>query len=306
MDRLLNALTAATPESSFDLGLVHAAGWLHWLRFLALPDEERRRDGQEAMRYLSAVYLHEPRLVPDPLREQIRESVETARPGALINHAIMMVEQFLGTGDRGRIDRAIEVMRWAVELSGPTNPDYPAYLGNLSSALRYRSRVSATPAELAENAEASGAWAASLAPDAPEIAISTSFHGTDLYDLYRVTGEKRILDEAISTGRRAVALCAPHSPDRGRCLSHLAISVGARPGKTDTDVDEHLTLLRQAWTVDPANRLDHGGNLAQALLNAYRERRDPGLLEEFGSSGIGRRSACCRRAIRAAHACSTA
>ena len=75
-------LLSLVDDPEQDLEAAHVAGWLHWERYLALPEDEDQADLQAAAELLFAVYEVSPDDVPTDMRDFYRhqESADDSQP----------------------------------------------------------------------------------------------------------------------------------------------------------------------------------------------------------------------------------
>src|SRR5664280_3295370 len=62
------ALMDTAPDPTADLEVAHAAGWLHWCRYVVLDPGDDQQDLSAALRLLAPVYRAQPDGVPDQVR----------------------------------------------------------------------------------------------------------------------------------------------------------------------------------------------------------------------------------------------
>ena len=134
----LTALLETVPDPAADLEIAHAAGWLHWLRYLVLDPGDDQQDLADALALFVPVYQTRPDAVPDQVRTHFGRLAASDDPQAVADRAATLLQETLRTGDRAALNTAIDLLRQAVAATPADHPDRAAMLSNLGAALRTR------------------------------------------------------------------------------------------------------------------------------------------------------------------------
>ncbi|KAG6371225.1 hypothetical protein JVT61DRAFT_9850 [Boletus reticuloceps] len=181
--------------------------------------------------------------------------------------------RFEHLGELGDLEEAISRYMDAVELTPPGRPDRPAPSPGADNNFLDRDAVDLTP------------------PDHPNMPNRLSNLGLSLNARFERLGERRDvedaistlrearlgephdLEEAISTFRDAIDLAAPGHPDRSSCVSNLGVSFLDRFDRHGerSDLKEAIAMLRDALGLSPP---DHS--------------EEPRLLNNLGGSSVTR------------------
>jgi tetratricopeptide (TPR) repeat protein len=233
-----------------DLESAHAAGLLHWYRYLVLPEGEDQEDLQQAFLLLAKVYTVYPDAVPEPLHQLLRRAgfaPDTAAPTTEAaqwnDQAANFLRRYQSTGQPADLDEAISLFREAAADSSENDPRRAALLNNLGNAMR---------------------------------------------DRFQHTGEEPNLDEAIVVFHKAVEASRDDDADRAAYLSNLGGALRVRFGRMGevSDLVEAIGFLRKALAASLENdpyHAAHLGNLANALRDHVKlTRHVPDLDEAIG------------------------
>src|SRR5664280_1575852 len=113
------ALLDAASDPTADLEVAHAAGWLHWCRYLVLDPGADQQDLSAALRLLAPVYRAQPDAVPD----QVRAHFDADRPDLLgdpevmAGRAVGLLQHALRAGGCGELDGAVALLRQALDAT---------------------------------------------------------------------------------------------------------------------------------------------------------------------------------------------
>ena len=210
-------------------------------------------------------------ILEDALR-QVREGTEDY---ALVadNLALALRDRAAATGDRGDLQRAVDLHQAAV-AGYTTGPELARYLSNLGGALWEQYRQSGDAASLEQAAESIERAVAATPPQSPERARHLSNLAMIFGDLFRAGNDIGVLSRAVGAGRAALGVPGADVTDRGRILSTLAdllmerFDAGGDPG----DLDEAVSLLREAVADTGLGSPHHPlwlSNLGDALLARF-------------------------------------
>ena len=269
----VTALLELVQDPAADLAIAHAAGWLHWCRYLVLGTGEDQEDLADALALFAPVYRTRPDAVPDEVRTHFGRLAVSGDPQAAADRAVTLLEETLRTGDRAALDTAIDLLRHAVEASPADDPDRATYLSNLGGALQIRFEQTGDLADLDTAIDLlRRAWEASPADD-PDRATYLSNLGCAVQGRFDRTGDLADLDIAIDLLRHAVAASPADHPDRAGRMSNLGGALLRRFERTGdrADLDVAITAGRQAVAESPA---DHPGRaMYLSILGAALEIR---------------------------------
>src|SRR5829696_203452 len=67
-------LLATVPVSATDLEVLHAAGWLHWCRYISLNPGDNEQDLAAALHLFAPLYQQYRDAIPDPVRQYLASS----------------------------------------------------------------------------------------------------------------------------------------------------------------------------------------------------------------------------------------
>ena len=133
--------TVADPAS--DLEVLNALGWLHWSRYLASPADPDDADISAAVKFFEPVYRADPDAVP----KQVRNTFDATLPGALQQGAALL-QQANGTGDLATLNKAIDLLEQAADVTIKDRPDRATALSVLQLALFSRFERTGDPQDL--------------------------------------------------------------------------------------------------------------------------------------------------------------
>jgi len=275
-----------------------ALGWLHWYRYLSLPEGQDREDLRAAIHALVGCFVYGVEPLPEPLLpvlavaavpsatamlrhamaapgpEPILGAVELWErivtrmdedepewPGYVSNLGVALQILFERTRSAEYIDAAVEVLRHAVEAGPAGGVEPAARLHRLGRALLARFELSGSEQDLDDAIES----ARRSAEDGPADAMHHWLLGAALRQRYDRTRSMPDLDEAIAADRRAVGAAEPGSRDQAGFRSNLAGALNARFEATgaSADLDAALDVYGEA-----------GDLYNLAVLRTTRFRRD--------------------------------
>ncbi len=261
----LTALLETVPDPAADLKVAHAAGWLHWYRYLVLEPVDDQQDLADAMAFFVPVFRTHPDAVPDEIRAHLGRLAASDDPRAVAHRAATLLQETLNTGDLATLDTVIDLLRQALAATPADHPDRAQMLANLAGALQAQFERTGDKANL-DTAITVGQQAVSATPaDHPDRAPILSNLGRALQIRFKGSGDLADLDAAITARQQAVAATPADHPDRAEMLANLGDALRARfEGTRDlADLDAAITARQQALAATPA---DHP-NLAPMLAN---------------------------------------
>ncbi|MBY8862393.1 CHAT domain-containing protein [Nocardia sp. CA2R105] len=245
-----------------------ALGWLHFLRWKALPSFDPHALAR-------AIFFFEPldwdiEMFPEPLRVVVGASAEARVQGDLAAHLLQHVQTSI---DPILLHTCISLSAAAVAAAPPGHRSRAAMLSNLGAACLLRFGRGGVEADLDRAIEAAEQAVTASPPDHPDRANFLS----NLGNAYRVRFEHRgvgaDLDRAIETSEQALSATAADHPNRGICLSNLggAYRVRFEHRGVGADLDRAIEIGEQAVAVTPSDHPDRAMRLSNLGL-AYRVR----------------------------------
>ena len=285
------ALVDVTPDPASDLEVAHAAGWLHWCRYLVLDPGNYERDLTAALWWLAPVYQAHPDAVPG----EVRAHFEKAGPPAshddfevIANQAAEHLQHALRARSGDELDGAIDLLGQALRAIPSEHPARAGALSNLCGALQARFEWTDRLADLDEAIRVGQESVAAIPPDHANHPTMLSNLGIALKARFDRTGRLADLDEVVGVRRRAAAATSPEHRKRAAYLSDLGSALQTRFKRTGqlADLDEAVTVTRQAVaTASPedTNRAKYLSNLGAALRARFEQTTRPADLDE----GIG-------------------
>lgn len=203
----------------------------------------------------------------------------TDEPGSGATRAVLAaayLTRFDHTGQQADLDEAVALFDAAVADEDDPAATNAVVLGNRAAALitRYENR---TEVEDVTAAVDSARRALAHATDDGERGVAGSVLGQALRNHYDATGDRPLLDEAITEGRRAVDLGRTAGLDVSDALSNLAAALSVRHGADGhlVDLDEAVIAAQEAArTADQENRATYLSNLADLLHTRFERTRN--------------------------------
>jgi tetratricopeptide (TPR) repeat protein len=283
-------LSEIVADHDEDLQARSLLGWLHWYRYLALPEGEDGEDLQAAIELLLPCFLSAAGQLPGPLlprlaeeafataTELLRQALDSAdldllafvvdlhqrmldatpadHPGRalfLSNLAIALTTRFERTGALADLDAAIQNLRAAVDTAAD-DAHRARWMSNLGIGLRVRFERTGAQADLDAAIEVGRAAVDATPADDPDRAGAMNNLGYALRLEFERTGALADLDTAIENHREAVEATAADHPERHGRLNNLGIALATRFERTGalTDLDAAILIYREAVDVIPA------------------------------------------------------
>ncbi len=231
----LTALLETVPDPTADIEVASAAGWLHWFRYLVLDPGDDEQDLGDALTLFLPVYRARPDAVPAQVRTHFGRLDASVDPHAVAQRAVILLREALGTGDRGALDAAIDLLKLALAAIPDDDPDRAKMLSNLGIALQERFQHARDPADLdaAIDLLRQAVAARPTGDPAPDGMLYNL--GRALHARFERAGDLADLDAAIDAWRREVAASPAGDPGRQvpvqpRCRPAGAVCAGGGPG----------------------------------------------------------------------------
>ncbi len=280
-DRLWRAALASGAGVAVRVDVLTVAASLHRCRFQALPDGEGGLDLRVAVGLFAEVGRADPGLVPEDVCQVLAAGVTTGtEPEAWAEEAGATLDGMAGPIDA---DRAIGLLRKAVDATRIPHPHRPRYLSSLGVALHLRFQLTGDAADLDAAIDAlreAIALAERAYPNWPSylptlgLTVYLANLALVLHSRFDLAGNVTDLDNAVTAVTNAIALTSAEHPDRPRFLAQLAAVAEARfwlLGRL-ADIDDAIAALREAVERTPEDlpdRLDHWSLLGHALTKRF-------------------------------------
>lgn len=280
----LIALRALAPDTSPDLEVALAAGWLHWARCLAGSPEQNRQDLLEALTWFALVYPIHPDGVPD----QVRAFFD--RQGSIVSQATDLLRRTTRTGDPDALATAIDLLRRTLTTTPLGISDRGAILSALGIALRIRYERGGIADDLDAAVAAGREGVEATAADDPERPGRLSNLGGTLQTRFERTGVPADLDDAITAIQDAVTGTPTEHPERAGYLSNLGIILRIRFERIGslTDLHRAVAVSREGAMTTPPGHPEHAGrfsNLCGALQTRFSHTGMPADIDEAVTAG---------------------
>jgi CHAT domain-containing protein/tetratricopeptide (TPR) repeat protein len=255
------------------LDAARVVAWLHWYRYLALPEGQDLDDMHAAIELFAPMTEVDPQAVPDPVRQYLATYGNDAVPAGQAQAAGNLLQRALHHDDPAALDQAVTLLTAAVTATPDGHPDRAGRLADLSSALRMRFERTGAGADLDEAINVARQALAVTPDDHIHRSVMLAALGIALEMRFEHAGAEGDLDEAISVVRLALAAIPDDHIDRAAVLAALGLSLKMRFRRTGAgaDLDEAISLIRQAMAAIPDDHPDRPGVLAN-LGNALSVR----------------------------------
>ncbi|QIS24559.1 CHAT domain-containing protein [Nocardia terpenica] len=262
-----------TPEDNWRLpAAYHAVGWLHFLRFIALPDNDLSELAR-AIVVLAPLAEHV-EAIPEPLRGVLGASAEVDQQATLANH---LLEHAQATTDQAPIYAGIVLLAAALTVAPPDDPNRAHYLSDLSIGYHLRFERSGVAADLDQAIELGEQALLATPDDHSDRARRLSNLGNTYRARFERGGVAADVDRAVELGEQALVATPDDHPNRAMYLSNLGNAYRARfrHGGVEADLDRAVEVGEQALLTTPddhPNRAMYLSNLG--LAYEVRFRRD--------------------------------
>jgi tetratricopeptide (TPR) repeat protein len=290
----VTALLETVPDPTADLEIAHAAGWMHWSRYLVQDPGDDQQDLASALALFMSVYRIRPGAVPDGIRVHLDRSVAFDHPQGAADRAVTLLRETLRSGDQTALDIAIDLLRQAVVADPTDHPARAGWLSNLGAALRTRFERSGDLADLDAAVDVGQQAVVATPANHSARASVLSNLALALRTRFERTGDQAALDVAIDLLWQAVAVGAADHPARAGWLSNLGAALRTRFERSGdlADLDAAVDVGQQAVAVTPAShpaRASVLSNLGVALWTRFERSGDLGDLDaavDVGQQGV--------------------
>jgi tetratricopeptide (TPR) repeat protein len=205
-------------------------------------------------------------------------------------------EWYAADGDPQRIAKAIRLLEYAVEASGPGEAVYSLACGNLGTAFRARFNYSG---DLTDLERAIAGYERGLEDDefitGEAWSIGASNLANALRASYEITHDQNSIDRSIDLHERAVAILPPGDPTRPERLNNLSTAYAIRRRTSESEADLARALEASAQSVQECPvgspyRADYLLMLGGLHITKFQSSKDEAALQ----LGVEH----CREAVR--------
>jgi tetratricopeptide (TPR) repeat protein len=291
---LVDQLMREEADSGTKLKVMHAAGWLHWYRYLVPGRGEDQRDLAAALTLLAPVYRVQPEAVPNQVRSYFddHQPADPDSPEAMGSRAMQLLQRALSTDDPAALDTGIDLLQTLAARADDRN--HAAVLSNLCAALRIRFERTGELADLNLAVAVGEQAVAATLTDDPGLGAALANLAAALQRRFERTGALADLDHAVDLDEQALAATPSGNPDRAGILSNLGSILRTRFERAGdaADVNQAVAVSRQALDsihADDPRRAVYLSNLCAALrIRAERggEPADLNSAVEFGRQAV--------------------
>ncbi|WP_044232201.1 CHAT domain-containing protein [Chloroflexus sp. Y-396-1] len=280
-ETLAQAIEAAVQAMDIGSGVDVPSRFRNVLQQAKEAEQRYRRTGDRAA--LDAAAAAWQRVLDDPAFARSQERFQLA---AMNDAGGIFLQRYRSAGHIADLNRAIELLQRAVDLTPPDSPDRPARLTNLGLGLSVRYARSGRLAELDAAIAAFEQALAATPPDSPDRPARLTNLGLGLSVRYARSGRLAELDAAIAAFEQALAATPPDSPDRPARLTNLGLGLSdryARSGRLE-DLDAAIAAFEQALAATPPDspaRPGYLNNLGNGLSDRYARS---GRLEDLDAA----------------------
>lgn len=252
-------------HSDDDMDVCHALGWLHWFRYLALPQGSDEQELDLALTLFEVCFLDGVENIPEQVLPHVIERAASA--------AFASSRQAVTSSDPELAARAIDLWERVIDAAGEDDPDRPNRLSMLGVVRRCRFERTGTLDDLDQAIRVGTMAVESTVEDDPDRALWLHALSGALLVRFEHAGTPADLDGAIRNGALAVRGTADDHPDYAERLSHLSVALmkGFRRNGVLADLDEAVQTGTLALAAAPVGHL-HYARLQSNLGNVLRMR----------------------------------
>lgn len=212
------------------------------------------------------------------------KAVLLAPPGQLLLYSLNNLgtglrAQYFQTGDRTKLQRAIEVLKKAIEQTEEDSPDLPARLNNLGNAFNTRWEAEGDRRDLDEGLAAIERAVHLTDIRSPDLPVRLNNLARVFLRRYELSGNLDDLNRSIETCEQAVRLSPADSFDLPLCLGGLGIGLSYRYARENNldDLQNAIWCLEEAIRRCPDSAPEKAmyfNDLANALGHRYGRTGD--------------------------------
>ena len=260
------------PESQFEI--IYVLAWLHWSRYLVLPEGLDSDDFVAALEFFKMVGQRQPDLVPADVSRILGMSQPANQDaGDIYNSGVRLLGEFQQNGQRPTIDQALTLFHRAADAIPAGHPRRGIFLSGLGGAYMRRFEAFGDIADL-DQAIHWGSEAVRATPvghaDRPDALTNLGMAYLARHERF---GDRADLDEAMRSCTEAARHAGTGHPRSGALLSNAGLTYRARFELTGdvADITEAIRYIEEAWRATQAD--DPGAATALAnLAAAYQVR----------------------------------
>ncbi len=193
---------------------------------------------------------------------------------SLNNLATGLRAQYFQSGDRTKLNRAIEVLQKAIEQTEEGSPDLPARLNNLGNAFNTRWQAEGHPEDLEKGQAALESSIYLTDIYSPDLPVRLNNLARLLLRRYELSGDPDNLSHAIEAAEQAVHLSPVYSFDLPLCLGTSGMALLYRYARENNleDLQKAIAILEEAIRCCPDSapeRVMYFSDLANGLKARY-------------------------------------
>jgi CHAT domain-containing protein len=274
LDEVAELWLAAQLEPEPRLEIINVLAWLHWCRYLELPQHLDREDLAAALQLFTLVGQAQPGLVPD----EIARILETARPenqdlASLYNRGVHLFNDFQQTGQRSAIDQALTLFHRTADVTPADHPRRGLVLSGLGAGYMARFESFGDTADL-DRAITRGSEAVQATlvghEDRPHALTNLGMAYLTRYQRFENSAD---LDESIRYCTEAAQQADIGPPGGRKLLSNAGLTYREKfeLSSDEADLAESIRYAEAARRATPADDTESVRNLAN-LAGAYQVR----------------------------------
>jgi CHAT domain-containing protein len=281
LETLAQAIEAAAQAMDIGSGVDVPSRFRNDLQQAKEAEQRYRRTGDRAA--LDAAAAAWQRVLDDSAFARSQERFQLA---AMNDAGGIFLQRYWSAGHIADLNRAIELLQRAVDLTPPDSPDRPDYLNNLGIGLRARYARSGRLEDLDAAIAAYGQALAATPPDSPDRPDYLNNLGIGLRARYARSGRLEDLDAAIAAFEQALDATPPDSPDRPAILNNLGIGLSARYARSGRleELDAAIAAYEQALDATPPDSPDRPAILNNLGIGLRARYARSGRLEELDAA----------------------
>lgn len=181
--------------------------------------------------------------------------------------------RFGRTGEVSALDEAIDFGAAAVEETAEDHPNRPMYLNNLAVAMKAKAEQTADAALMGRATAIQRMAVHTTVDSGGRRAGMISTLGNMLARQYNLTCEEVVLDQAIDTGRAALAAAGVDHPDRSMFEMNLVAALSFRDASHHDEMLDLLEAAAMRTSARPAVRVEAASVWGRVAMTAGRPDR---------------------------------
>ena len=225
LDQAAELWLAAQLEPESRPEIIYVLAWLHWCRYLALPEDSDREDLAAALELFEIVGQTQPNLVPADVARFLEMAQPAGEdPGSVYNRAVHLFNEFQQTGQRPAIDQALTLFGRAADAIPADHPRRGMFLSGLGGAYLARYEAFGETADLGQAIDWGSAAVRAIPAGHDDHPDALTNLGMAFVTRYQRYGDTADLDEAIRHCTEAAQDAGPGHPRRAKLLSNAALT----------------------------------------------------------------------------------